>query len=230
MSEENSQSPILWYLSLFLGLAFLLLIIKFRLFVILMPLGLVLFVLVPAFCYLYRQHKWRKVIEVVHGYEQLVSLLKKLQLNSYIEIVEKSMKRLLLARDRAEKFRDQLQRTKPDKLRKRVMELQKQLDSSEPGENQKLLEQSLKNSMESLNNIEKMKAYIQTFEESKKMLAEYYRNTLVKFELASVDEELGNSHQNDDMGRLIGDIQTFEAVYEAIDKDDPPIKRLSESE
>lgn len=84
--------------------------------------------------------------------------------------------------------------------------------------------------MESLNNIEKMEAYIQTFEESKKMLAEYYRNTLVKFELASGDEELGNSHQNDDMGRLIGDIQTFEVMYETVDKDDPPVKRLSEME
>jgi len=230
-SEEGGGFP--W--SLVLAILGLLALIVLRRFLrLLFPMLFVLLVLVPLLWYMWCQFKYRDLGAIVTEYDGLVALLTELRLGSYLSVVNSSMKHLLLARDRAEKLQEYLNRESLLRQKERVKELEKQLSETKDPEKVVFLEKALKDTRETLTRLKKMQDFLGKYEDGKAVLAGHFKNTRMKLELEQMDLEGGISLASDEVNQVMDEIRSFDFMYDTVDRpgetDQRPIppQKLSE--
>lgn len=215
--RSSRRGEIPWALLLaLLGVVVLFMLRRFlRLF---FPMLFVVLVLAPLLWYLWRQYKYRDVWAVVPEYEKLVALLRRLRLSSYRAVVEASMKHLLAARDRAERFQEYLVQEPPHRLRERIRDFERQLQGTHDPEKRRFLEKTLADSRETLAHLDELQEFLRRYEDSKAVLAGHFKNTRLRLELDEMRFAEGIAYQSDEVDRLMTEIKAFDSMYETVDR------------
>ncbi|RCK78161.1 MAG: hypothetical protein OZSIB_1677 [Candidatus Ozemobacter sibiricus] len=215
--RPSRRGEIPWALLLaLLGVVVLFMLRRFlRLF---FPMLFLLLVLAPLLWYLWRQYKYRDVWAVVPEYEKLVALLRRLRLSSYRAVVEASMKHLLAARDRAERFQEYLAQEPPHRLRERLRDLERQFKDTHDPEKRRFLEKTLADSRETLAHLDELQEFLRRYEDSKAVLAGHFKNTRLRLELDEMRFAEGIAYQSDEVDRLMTEIKAFDSMYETVDR------------
>lgn len=185
------------------------------------PVLFALLVLIPLLFYFYRQYKYRDLWSVVPEYEKLISALKRMRLNSYCKLINVSMSNLLLARDRAEKFKDFLLSESSLQIKTRILQLKKEIQNEINKDKLEFLKKSLKDAEDAYQHIQEIEKFIQRYETSKEILANHFRNVRLKLEIDEMKFMQSFNYRNDEVDRIMDEIKSFDRMFDSFESNKP---------
>jgi hypothetical protein len=223
MSTEKADrdSGRSWSSWLMLFLAFLgaaILFVLRRSVVRLFPLLLILAISIPVIVYLYRRHRYRELEDVYAEYAPLRSLLRQRGLYTYQTLMERSMTNLLNVRDQAENVAALLAREDPQILYRQIVETRKTAEKATDPAEKELHEKQVRDLEANLENLQKLKRFLDKYHTSKKLLAGYFRSIQMKLHMDIISEEISVSEQNREIDQIVEDVENLTHVYERVDR------------
>ncbi|MBF0543292.1 MAG: hypothetical protein HQM08_02605 [Candidatus Riflebacteria bacterium] len=167
--------------------------------------------------WLYRKYLYRDLDETRFDYFDLRDTLNKKGMNTYLKIIDQAWKRLIKARDRAERIHEMISKINFPEVEKSISLLSEKLSSEKDEVKQKTLRNDLKEFEETKKLFTEFETFLKKFKSHKLSFQSSCRNLKLKIEMKDLNIVIKSESKPDEIDIIVKEIDKLNDIFEKVD-------------